>query len=49
MMLNPSEKELKLKEKISQCKDEKEEKKLRNELFLLEEERFKQIEDSPFC
>lgn len=49
MMLNPSPKELSLKKKISECKNEKEKKKLEDELFALVEERFKQIEESPFC
>ena len=49
MMLNPTEEELKLKEEISKCKDEKKKKDLENELFLLEEKRFDEIRNSHFA
>lgn len=49
MMLNPTEEEIKLKEEISKCKDKKKKKDLENELFLLEEKRFDEIKNSPFC
>lgn len=49
MMFNPTEEELILRKKIEKCDDEKELKRLKKELYDLEEKMFEKKRNSPFC
>ena len=49
MMFNPTKEELELRKRIEQCEDEEKKKKLKKELFDLEEKMFEKKRNSPFC